>query len=137
MGIANGYKYLIINGNMVLEHRYIAEQAGWDIEGKVVHHKNERRDDNRLDNLEVMTRSEHNTLHKIGKIGKKHFISAETKKKMSEAKKGVKLSEETKRKMSEAKKGKKQSEEHKRKISESVKKHWQKKNQPKGQMDLF
>lgn len=54
--------------------------------------------------------------------GKKH--SEETKKKISEAKKGKKLgphSEEQKRKMSEAHKGKVFSEEHKRKLSEAHK----------------
>ena len=59
---------------------------------------------------------------KEANTGKKH--TEESKRKMSEVKKGVKrgpLSEETKRKMSEAKKGKTFSEEHKRKISETRK----------------
>ena len=51
--------------------------------------------------------------------GKHH--SEETKKKMSEARKGRKLSEETKRKLSEALKGRKCSEETKRKMSEAKK----------------
>ena len=45
----------------------------------------------------------------------------ETRKKMSEAKKGVKLSEEIRKKMSEAKKGVKLSEETRKKMSESLK----------------
>lgn len=56
--------------------------------------------------------------------GKHWKLSEETKRKMSEAKKGRKLSEEHRRKLSEAKKGKKHSplsEEIKRKISEANK----------------
>jgi len=48
-------------------------------------------------------------------------LSEETKRKMSESTKGKPKSEETKRKMSEAQKGKHLSEEHKRKLSESQK----------------
>ena len=55
--------------------------------------------------------------------GKSH--SEETKRKISEARKGKSLSEETKRKLSEANKGKSRSEEHKRKLSEiQSKKRW-------------
>ena len=48
-------------------------------------------------------------------------LSEETKRKMSEARKGIKLSEETKQKMREAQKGKKLSEETKLKLSKSLK----------------
>ena len=67
---------------------------------------------------------------------KPKILSEETKRRMSEARRGKKLSEETKRKMSEAQKGntnakgnkgRKLSEEHKRKISEA---HKGKKNGP-------
>ena len=53
--------------------------------------------------------------------GSNGIRSEETKRKMSEAKKGKPKSEETKRKMSEAKKGKPRSEETKRKLSEASK----------------
>ena len=69
--------------------------------------------------LIFLTRNEHKSLHKV---------SEETKKKMSESKKGKKHSEEAKKKMSEAKKGKPSpnkgklfSEEHKNKLSEAHK----------------
>ena len=48
-------------------------------------------------------------------------VSEETRRKVSEARKGMHFSEETKRKMSEAKKGKPRSEEVRRKMSESRK----------------
>ena len=66
--------------------------------------------------LIFLTRSEHKSLHKL---------SEESKKKLSEAKKGKKLSDETKKKLSEANKGKqawnkgkKMPEETKRKLRE-------------------
>ena len=56
---------------------------------------------------------------KIGEANKNP--SEETRRKLSEAKKGKKLSTETRRKLSEAKKGKKLSTEHRQKISKSLK----------------
>ena len=79
------------------------------------HHVNEMKSDNHLENLEWELRVEHITEHARN-------VSEETRRKMSEAKKGklgVKRSEETKRKISEAKKGKVFSEEHKQKLSET------------------
>ena len=71
--------------------------------------------------LIFLTPAEHRRLHMQN-------ISDETRKKMSESKKGrtsprkgVTLSAETRKKMSEAKKGKKLSEEHRKKISEAKK----------------
>ena len=94
--------------------------------------------------LIFLTPSEHRRLHKEGEnhplFG--HHHSEETRRKMSEAKKGKHLSEEhrkklseaqkgkhhsdyTRRKISDAKKGKHHSEEHRKKMSESHKgKHW-------------
>jgi HNH endonuclease len=49
---------------MVLEHRLVAYQAGRDLPpGSHVHHKNGIKTDNRLENLEVLTNSEHALLH--------------------------------------------------------------------------
>lgn len=69
--------------------------------------------------LIFLTKSEHSSLHHKGKV-----VSEESKKKMSEVRKGRKYkphSEETKKKMSLAQKGRKLSEEHKKKLSESHK----------------
>ena len=88
-----------------------------------IHHIDKNKLNNSLSNLVYLTCSEHNIIHKKGKI-----LSEETKRKLSEALKGKILSEETKRKLSEALKGKNNpmygkqlSEETKRKMSEAQK----------------
>ena len=58
---------------------------------------------------------------KMSEAKKGQTKSDETKRKISEARKGNHHSEETRRKMSEAKKGQPKSEEHKRKMSEALK----------------
>ena len=62
------------------------------------------------------------TKKKMSEAKKGKHLSEETKKKMSESKKGKYLSEETKKKLSEIKSGKQLSEEHKKKISRAVSK---------------
>lgn len=89
--------------------------------------------------LIFLTKAEHKRLHQKGSIpwnkGKKDCYPKETKRKMSNAKKGKKVSDETKKKISESNKGKtpmkgkNHSQETKRKMSESHKglnkgKHW-------------
>lgn len=87
--------------------------------GEVIHHKNEDTLDDDINNLEKMTKGNHNIIHKTGSknpmwgrissknpnYGKKH--SEKTKKKISKTMKGRKLLEETKKKISEARKGRK------------------------------
>lgn len=53
-----------------LKHRVVAEQMlGRPLnEGEVVHHKDHNRSNNDPSNLEVMTSSEHSSLHRKGKI---------------------------------------------------------------------
>ena len=78
------------------------------------HHKNEIKDDNRLENLEWELKGKHISKHHKGKV-----LSEETRRKISETKKGQVLSEEHRRKLLEANKGKKRSEETRRKLSEA------------------
>lgn len=84
--------------------------------------------------LIFLTREEHISLHRKGNkhnLGKKR--SVETRRKMSESKKGDKNqffgkhhSLESRQKMSESKKGKPKSDETKRKMSEARKFYWEK-----------
>ena len=73
-----------------------------------------------------------------GKTGEKHHLygkpcSEETKKKLSESKKGVPMDEETKRKISKALSGRRFSDEHKKNLSENKKKYWEKRKISKQQ----
>lgn len=54
-----------VAGGYVLEHRLIAESSiGRMLEdNEVVHHKNHIRTDNRIENLQIMTASEHRSMH--------------------------------------------------------------------------
>ena len=72
--------------------------------------------------LIFLTPSEHTSLHNMFRPE----ITEETRRKMSETRKGLKHSEETRRKISESLKGNHRSEETRRKISESMKKRKQK-----------
>jgi len=58
----NGYYRYYISDRLV--HRAIAQHTlGKDIRGKVVHHKNYNKLDNRPENLQVMTEEAHDALH--------------------------------------------------------------------------
>lgn len=47
----------------VSEHRFVLYEAGFDLAGLQVHHKNGDRTDNRLANLELVTAAEHTKIH--------------------------------------------------------------------------
>lgn len=59
------YKYLTINGNKILEHRYVMEiSLGRKLStDEIVHHINGNCSDNRIENLKVMSQLEHMRLY--------------------------------------------------------------------------
>lgn len=64
--IKDGYVYLVFdNGYKQAEHRYVMEQhLGVKLASyEVVHHKNRNPQDNRIENLEVMTAKDHIVMH--------------------------------------------------------------------------
>lgn len=69
-----GYKMIHVpeSGRLVYEHRYVIEKSiGRNLESsEQVHHRNGNKLDNRLENLVIITRADHNTLHKTDQAKK-------------------------------------------------------------------
>lgn len=94
--VMGGYVEIKVNGSWIREHRYVAEQRLGRklLPYEIVHHKDGKKDNNKPENLEVMTRAEHTILHSTGRI-----VSQETRDKIRVRSKGrpspKKLTEES------------------------------------------
>ncbi|MDY0268786.1 MAG: HNH endonuclease [Trichloromonas sp.] len=80
----NNYYTLVNNSNSYLEHRMVSEfNNGRKLnENEVVHHIDYNGLNNNINNLKIMTIDEHNSLHRIDKLGNKnpyHRMSDEWK----------------------------------------------------------
>jgi len=130
--------YFKIGKNGYLSRIIMEKQVGRSLtKDECVHHLDKNTMNNDIENLKVLSRSDHTRLHQKGKevseetrgklsesaMGNKRSLgcvrSEETKQRISKTKMGKEVSLETRRRLSEARMGKTHSEETRRKISQS------------------
>ena len=80
------YKSKKINGKKIDEHRIIMQEyLGRKLNSnEIVHHINGNKSDNRIENLQVMSRSEHAKLHGLQSDNYKNMLKEEYNKNKSE-----------------------------------------------------
>ncbi len=110
--ISGGYVFIYMpehpfcnRNRRVKEERLVVENhiGRYLTREEIVHHKNRKKTDNSLDNLQIVTQPEHQKIHWETRS---RFVSDITKQKMSLSHKGIPLSEEHKRKIGDSRRGK-------------------------------
>jgi len=66
----SGYRVVQRNGEPIKHHRLVMEEfiGRKLLPSEFVHHKNHKREDNRIENLEVLSRGEHSRLHRLEEV---------------------------------------------------------------------